>query len=147
MVYLFLTFEHWLMKMFGYDFVVHFEDTLLFCSGIFLGMVIMACLSGNVLYKIKKLNSTQGSNLQLFRLNCNNDTRFFIDSKNTYESIEILLILIFSPFFTRKQYSLRDTKRTKLVIICLILFGILIIMLAIISINTILVNTLLNGEL
>lgn len=51
----FLDFEEWLGGKYGFSFVVHFEDIILFAAGVFLGMLIMSVLSGRVVFKLQKL--------------------------------------------------------------------------------------------
>ena len=46
----FIILENWLCNKFGYDSVIHFEDTVVFGAGIFIGMIIMAFLAGIVVF-------------------------------------------------------------------------------------------------
>ena len=59
----FLNIERWLDSKWGYEAVVHFEDIAVFVSGIFIGMIIMAFLSGMVVFKMQKIKNLGGIKL------------------------------------------------------------------------------------
>ena len=59
----FLNIERWLDSKWGYNAVVHFEDIVVFISGIFVGMIIMVFLSGRVVFKMQKIKNLGGIKL------------------------------------------------------------------------------------
>lgn len=138
----FIILENWLASKFGYYFVVHFEDTILFGAGIFIGMIIMAFLAGIVVFKIQKVKNLGANKVKLIRFQHEGVRQYVADPKNVGESVETLLLVIFKPFFTRKQYDIRDEKRTKYFLIILCIIGVLLLILATLSISTVIVENL-----
>lgn len=134
----FLNIEYWLSERFGYEAVIHFEDIVQFLAGIFIGMLIMVFLSGRVMLKIHPVKNLGHNKIKLIRFKKENGEQTYVaDPKNIGESMETLLLVIFKPAFTYKQYTLRDERRTKIFIITMILVGILVLILAFCSISTV----------
>ncbi|AQR98144.1 hypothetical protein [Clostridium saccharoperbutylacetonicum] len=140
MLNLFLSFEQFLEKLFGYEFVVHFEDSVVFIAGIFLGMIIMSCLSGRVVFKLQKVSNLGSSNIKLIKFVHEGNNHYIADPKNVGESIETLLLVIFRPLFQVKEYNYRDERRTKIFIIVLVILAIIFFILAILCITTVVVD-------
>ena len=138
----FIILENWLASKFGYDFVVHFEDTILFGAGIFIGMIIMAFLAGIVVFKIQKVKNLGANKVKLIRFQHEGVRQYVADPKSVGESVETLLLVIFKPFFTKKEYDMRDEKRTKYFLIILCIVGVLLLILATLSISTVIVDNL-----
>ena len=138
----FIILENWLCNKFGYDFVVHFEDTILFGAGIFIGMIIMAFLAGIVVFKIQKVKNLGANKVKLIRFQHEGVRQYVADPKSVGESVETLLLVIFESFFTRKKYDMRDEKRTKYFLIILCIIGVLLLILATLSISTVIVDNL-----
>lgn len=134
----FLNIESWLNNKYGYNAVIHFEDTVQFLAGIFIGMLIMVFLSGRVVFKIHPVKNLGKNKIKLIRfVKHNGEQTYVADPQNLGESMETLLLVIFKPAFTYKQYSLRDERRTKIFIFSMIVIGILLFILGICSITTI----------
>lgn len=142
MFQLFLDFEERLEQIFGFRFVVHFEDTTVFMAGVFLGMMIMACLSGRVVFKLQKISNLGSTNVKLIKFVHEGNKHYIADPKNVGESIETLLLVIFRPLFQAKQYSYRDERRTKIFLIVMAILGIVIFILAFLCISTVLIDNL-----
>lgn len=134
----FINIEYWLYQRFGYNSVIHFEDTVQFLAGIFIGMLIMVFLSGRVVFKIRPVKNLGENKIKLIKFVKDNGEKTYVaDPKNLGESMETLLLVIFQPAFTYKQYSLRDERRTKIFIVVMTIIGVLLLILGICSILTI----------
>jgi hypothetical protein len=136
----FIAFETWLAHHFGYTFVVHFEDTITFSAGIFVGMLIMAFLSGRVVFKLQKVKNLGSNKVKLVRFKHEGVKQYIADPKNVGEAIETLLLVIFRPLFTNKEYDYRDEKRTRNFLIIVVIIGVIILILAVFSISNIVVD-------
>lgn len=139
----FIMFENWLYNKLGYNFVVHFEDSVVFGAGIFIGMLIMSFLAGIVVFRIQKVKNLGSNKIKLMHFQHEGVKQYIADPKTLGESVETLLLVIFKPFFTKKKYDLRDEKRTRNFLIIMCTIGISLLILAILSISTVLVDTLL----
>lgn len=137
----FISFEEYLSQVFGYRFVVHFEDSILFIAGIFLGMLIMSGLSGRVVFKLQKIKNI-GSRVKLIKFVHEGNKQYIADPQNTGEAIETLLLVIFRPMFKIKEYNYRDERRTKIFLLFMMILGIIFFVLAIMCISTVLVDNL-----
>lgn len=137
----FISFETNLAETFGYRFVVHFEDTVLFIAGIFLGMIIMVCLSGRVVFKLNKVKNLGSSKVKLIKIVHDGDKYYVADPQSIGESIETLLLVIFRPK-SKQEYSYRDEKKTKRFLVIIGLIGILFFILALLCISTVLVDNI-----
>lgn len=134
----FLNIEYWLYDKWGYNVVIHFEDLILFLAGIFVGMIIMIALSGKVVFKLQKVKNLGGNKIKLIKFVSEDGSKTYIaDPKNVGESIETLLLVIFRPAFTYKNYTLRDERRTKIFIVGMTIVGLLLMYLAWCSIATV----------
>lgn len=134
----FLNIEYWLYERFGYNSVIHFEDTVQFLSGIFIGMLVMVLLSGRVVFKIHPVKNLGKNKIKLIKFVKDNGEKTYVaDPQNLGESMETLLLVIFQPAFTYKQYSLRDERRTKIFIVIITIIGVLLLILGFCSITTI----------
>lgn len=139
---LFLSLEESLAKTFGYNFVVHFEDTMVLLAGLFLGMIIMVCLSGRVVFKLQKISDLGSSNVKLIRFVHEGNKHYIADPKNVGESIETLLLVIFRPWFQVKEYSYRDEHRTKIFLIVMAIVSVIVFILAYMCISTVLIDNI-----
>lgn len=134
----FINFETWLYYKFGYTSVIHFEDVMTFSGGIFIGMLIMIALSGRVIFKLQKIKGLGHKDAKLIKIMHEGGKADLVaDPKNVGESIETLLLVILRPVCTIKEYTFRDERRTKIVLLTLLLLGLLVLFLAICSITTI----------
>lgn len=138
----FLYFEESLESKFGYKSVVHFEDSIVFLSGIFIGMLIMAVLCGRVVFRLQKIHNLGSSKVKLVKFQHEGFKHYIADPKNVGESIETLLLVIFRPLFQIKEYTYRDERRTKIFLIVMTLIGICIFILAILCVSTVIVDNL-----
>jgi len=129
----FISFEKWVLKNFGYNFVVHFEDTMTFSAGIFIGALVMAFLCGRVVFKLTRIKHI-GHNVKLLRFQHEGFKQYVADPQSVGESIETLLLVIFRPIFTNRNYDFRDEKRTKIFLIIIAIVGTLVVILAVASI-------------
>lgn len=138
MVERFLNFERWLVSIFGYRFIIYFEDLIVLLAGIFIGMLIMCCLSGRVVFKLQKVKNLGVNRLKLVKFVHEGHEHFIADPHNLGESIETLLIVIFRPWFQVKEYTYRDERRTKIFITVVCTVGVIIFILAMICVFTVL---------
>lgn len=136
----FLDFEQWLSDRFGYAFVVHFEDCITFSAGVFIGMLIMACLSGLVVFKLQKVKNLGSNKVKLIKFKHEGVKQYVADPQSVGESIETLLLVIFRPLFTNKEYDLRDEKRTRNFLIIMCLIGVILITLAFLGISNVVID-------
>lgn len=136
----FLELEHSLYIKYGYNFVVHLEDFLLCASSLFLGALIMSIVSGNVILKIQKLpidsNGKKIKKVKWVLLEDNQNT-FIVEPNNIGEAVETVLVIAFKPLFTYKHYGIRDERRTKIFIVCLLILGIILTVFAFLSAVTV----------
>lgn len=137
MVEIFLNFERWLVSIFGYRFIIYFEDSIVLIAGIFIGMLIMAILSGRVVFKLTKVNNLGANRLKLIRFKHEGVKQYIADPHNISESVETLLLVIFRPLFQIKEYNYRDERRTKIFLIVTCIVGVIVFTLAIICIFTV----------
>lgn len=136
----FLKLEYWLYVKFGYNFVVHLEDFLLCTSSIFIGILIMSILSGNVIMKIQKIPIDEnGKRMKRIKwvLMEDNQNNFIVQPENIGEAVETILIIAFKPLFTYKHYGIRDERRTKIFILCLFILGVVLTIFAFLSLITV----------
>jgi hypothetical protein len=142
MTYWFIKFETWLARTFGYTFVVHFEDTMTFCAGIFIGAILMAFLAGIVVFKLQKVKNLGSNNVKLLGFKHDGVQQYIADPHSVGESIETLLLVIFRPIFTNKEYDFRDEKRTRNFLIIMCIIGVVVLILAYISVTNIIVDNI-----
>ncbi|WP_297420550.1 hypothetical protein [Clostridium sp.] len=138
----FLNFEEWLLNEWGFSSVVHFEDSVTFLSGIFIGMLITIALCGRIVFRLKKEEKLGENKVQLVRGNRNGYRYYVADPKTPFEAIETLLLALFAPIFKYKSYDYRDERRTKIFLLILLITGIIIFILAVMSISNITVDHL-----
>lgn len=136
---LFLHFENWLRDQWGYIAVVHFEDIMLFLTGVFLGSLIVTYLGGRAIYLMKKHDGLGRGKFKLYRHTDNDGKRhYLVDPQSIGEGMETLLLMIFQNIFPSKSYTIRDERRTRKFIIVIIIVGAIVSFLAFLSINTVL---------
>ncbi|MDF2612813.1 MAG: hypothetical protein K0S71_599 [Clostridia bacterium] len=131
------TYERFVVHLFGYKLVIHLEEVILLLAGLFLGMLVMALLAGNFIYRLYKIEDMGKSKIQLLRTNHDGKTKYVAAFKSFSETIEQILLLSFSPFFTVKRYTLRDEQRTKRFLIIMSIIAAIVICFAIISVSTV----------
>lgn len=117
-----------------YEFIIRLNDLFIFLAGVVVGMIIMSLLASNFLHKIKKIRDGNGS-IKILRVDHGVESGYVTNFNSFWETLEEVLLLSFSPFFTQKTYTLRDKKRTKKFLIIMLLFSILIILLALSSVT------------
>lgn len=125
------------VQIFGYPFVLHLEEASLILSGIFLGMLIMALLAGNFIRKLYGIEDFGKSKLRVVRLDDGVKSKYIMSVKNLGETVEQILLLSFSPFFTIKRFTERDEKRTKRFLILMAVIAVVIVVFAVLSICTV----------
>lgn len=123
-----------LVYIFGYRNVVRVEDIVLLVAGFFLGVLTMAVLSGKFLYRVKKVEDLGKGKIKMLRLNDEGESRYIVSFKSFHEAVEQVLLLSFSPFFTKRNYSIRDEKRTKKFLIIMFFIAVIVLIWAIFSI-------------
>ena len=102
----------------------------------------MACLSGMVVFKLQKVKNLGSNKIKLVKFKHEGVHQYIADPQSVGESIETLLLVIFRPLFTSKEYDIRDKKRTRNFLIIMFALGIVIIVLAIMGIF----NSLIDGQ-
>lgn len=130
-------YQEFLVSVFGYSGAMRFEDSTVFLSGIFIGVLIMALLAGSFIYKISKIDDFKNSKMSFVRNNKDGKASYRIDFRSLGEAVEQVLMLSLSPFFTRKDYTLRDQKRTKWCLNIVYFVGVIVLIFAILSIFTV----------
>lgn len=140
MIQYFLMFEKWLADLYGYRFLVFFEDTIVLFAGIFIGMIIMAFLSGWVVFKVTKVKDIGSTKVKLVRFKHEGVKEYIAAPKNIGESVETLLLVIFRPLFSYRKYTYRDERRTKIFLILLISIGLIVLILAIVCTFTLVLD-------
>ena len=119
----------------SYETVVMLQDLILFLFAFFLGATFVTYLISTVFIRTKKIDGEKYRNITMIRFKDDNDKVFFInDNNNVFETMYTLLLIIFSPWFTRKSYTKRDEKRTKIFIVILIIIEIIVTIFALLSI-------------
>lgn len=136
----FLELEYWLYLKYGYNFVVHLEDFLLFGASFFLGFLVSQILSGRVILRIQKVpidpNGKKQRKIKWLLLE-DNQNEFIVEPENLGEAVETILVITFKPLFTYKHYGVRDERRTKIFILFLLIIGILLTIFAFLSVITV----------
>lgn len=132
-----LRYEYIVVKLFGYELVIHLEEFILILMGIFIGIVIEALINGNFIRKLYRVEDFGKSRLQMVRINKDGKTRYIIGFKTLAEAFMQVLLLGFSPLFTYKRFTERDERRTKRFLIVLGVIMLITIFLAILSISTV----------
>lgn len=140
MIQYFLMFEKWLADLYGYRFLVFFEDTIVLFAGIFIGMIIMAFLSGWVVFKVTKVKDIGSTKVKLVRFKHEGVKEYIAAPKNIGESVETLLLVIFRPLFSYREYTYRDERRTKIFLVLLISIGLIVLILAIVCTFTLVLD-------
>lgn len=140
MIEAFESFEERLGEKFGFNFVIHFEDSIVLLAGICIGMIIMAFLSGRVVFKLTKVDSLGSTKLKLINLKSEGIRQYIAAPNSVGESIETLLIVIFRPLTQYNKYSYRDERRTKILIALLVVITIILIVLALLCTMTIIAD-------
>ncbi|NOW86748.1 uncharacterized membrane protein YciS (DUF1049 family) [Clostridium beijerinckii] len=142
MVNAFLEFEQRLAADYGYKFVVYFEDLIVLIAGILIGMIIMAFMSGRVVFKLTKVKSLGSQKLKLVGFKHEGVKQYVAAPKNISESVETLLLVLFRPLTQYKQYTYRDERRTKTLLILLALLTIVLICLALLCTFTVVIDNI-----
>lgn len=142
MVDAFLRFEESIAANYGYTFVVYFEDLIVLIAGILIGMLIMAFMSGRVVFKLTKVKSLGSQKLKLVGFKHEGVKQYVAAPKNIGESVETILLVLFRPLTQYKQYTYRDERRTKFLLIFLAVLTIVLISLALLCTFTIVVDNL-----
>lgn len=130
-------YEIWIVETLGYNIAVHFEDTSLVLAGVCIGIFIMGLLSGNFIRKLYTLEDAGRSKVNLIRVTKDGKSRFYVSYKSFAEAVEQVFLLAFSPFFTIKQFTRRDEKRTRRFLILISIVAIFLIAIAIMCIVTV----------
>ena len=134
----FINFEEILERYFSYKTVIIFEDCLVFLFGLFIGVLIMTFILSNVFVKSKKIKSEKLGNVSLIKFTDGTSKTYFInDNGNIFETMKVMLLIVFSSWFTIGSYTKRDEKRTKIFITILLLLGVLISLISLIAVLTI----------
>lgn len=129
-------YEQLLLNLFGFKIVVHLEEFILLLAGIFIGKFIMAIIASNFIYRMEKLERLNDTKFRILRVTKNGKTVYQCNFKTFSEAFHQLCIWFYSPFFTRKKYTLRDEKRTKFFVILMWVIAIIMIVFAILSVCT-----------
>lgn len=127
--------QHCIEAKTSYETVVMLQDLILFLFAFFLGAMFVTYLISTVFIRTKKIEGEKYRNITMIRFKDDNDKVYFInDNNNVFETMYTLLLIIFSPWFTRKSYTKRDEKRTKIFIVILIIIEIIVTIFALLSI-------------
>ena len=135
--YILLKYEALMYKLFGYDALVRSEDGIILVGGIFIGMMIMAVVSGFFIFRLYKVEDAGRSKVKMIRVDKGYKSKFVVSFNTIFEAIQQVLLLSFSPFCKIKQFTERDEKRTKRFLIIMFVIAIFILCLTITSIITV----------
>lgn len=130
---LLLQYEHVTVKLFGYNFMIHFEELILVLAGICLGGIIVSFFAGHFIKDLYHIDDCGKSKLQMVRVTKESNSKYIINVRNFAEGVEEFLLLSFSPLFTVKQFTKRDEKRTKRFLIVMSIITIVLLIFAIIE--------------
>lgn len=111
--YILLKYEALMYRLFGYEVLVRSEDGVILVGGIFIGMMIMAVIAGFFIFRLYKVEDAGRSKVKMIRIDKGSKSKFIVSFNTIFEAIQQVLLLSFSPFFTIKQFTERDEKRTK----------------------------------
>lgn len=110
----FLIFEDSLETNFGYPTVIIFEDITIFFSGLFIGSLIMTYVLSKVFTNSKRIEGNKFKGISLIRFFDGNKKIYFInDNDNVFEAMRMLLLIAFSPWFTKKHIQKEMKKGQK----------------------------------
>lgn len=129
-------YEELLINTFGFGLAVHVEEAILLLAGIFIGEFLMGLVASNFIFKLQKLERLNGSKFRVVRITEKGKTVYKCHFSNLYETFYELFCLFFSVFFTKKNYSIKDERRTKLFVVCMYIIASIAVLFAIISICT-----------
>lgn len=135
--YILYKYEAFVYKVFGYDALVRSEDAVILVGGIFIGILIMAVISGFFIFRLYKVEDAGRSKVKMIRIDKGYKSKFIVSFNTIYEAIQQVLLLSFSPFFTIKRFTERDEKRTKRFLIIMFIIAVFVLCLAITSIVTV----------
>lgn len=124
-------------RLFGYDVLVRSEDGVILVGSIFIGMMIMAVVSGFFIFRLYKVEDAGRSKVKMIRVDKGYKSKFVVSFNTIFEAIQQVLLLSFSPFCKIKQFTERDEKRTKRFLIIMFVIAIFILCLTITSIITV----------
>ena len=135
--YILLKYEAIVYKLFGYEALVRSEDGIILVGGIFIGILIMAVISGFFIFRLYKVEDAGRSKVKMIRVDKGCKSKFIVSFNTVFEAIQQVLLLSFSPFFTIKRFTERDEKRTKRFLIIMFIIAIFVLCLTITSIVTV----------
>ena len=135
--YILLKYEAIVYKWFGYEALVRSEDGIILVGGIFIGILIMAVISGFFIFRLYKVEDAGRSKVKMIRVDKGYKSKFIVSFNTVFEAIQQVLLLSFSPFFTIKRFTERDEKRTKRFLIIMFTVAIFVLCLTITSIVTV----------
>lgn len=123
-------YDYWMVNIFGYDLAVKIEDIFYGLSMIFIGILIMALLTGIFIRRLYSLKDFGESKVKILRIDNGRKSTQMIEIRTLSEAFHQVILLSFSPLFTFKRFTERDERRTKrfvkwmlIIAIFIILFG------------------------
>nr|WP_302596369.1 hypothetical protein [uncultured Cellulosilyticum sp.] len=123
-------YDYWMVNTFGYDLAVKIEDIFYGLSMIFIGILIMALLTGIFIRRLYSLKDFGESKVKILRVDNGRKSTQTIQIRTLAEAFHQVILLSFSPLFTFKRFTERDEKRTKrfvkwmlIIAVFIILFG------------------------
>ncbi len=123
-------YDYWMVNTFGYDLAVKIEDIFYGLSMIFIGILIMAFLTGIFIRRLYSLKDFGESKVKILRIDNGQKSSQTIQIRTLQEAFHQVILLSFSPLFTFKRFTERDEKRTKrfvkwmlIIAVFIILFG------------------------
>lgn len=129
-------YEQLLLDIFGFKVIVHLEEVILLIAGIFIGLFLMCLVASNFIFRLEKLERLGQSKIRILRVTKNGKATYQCNFTSLSETFQQLFIMLFSPLFTKKKYTLRDEKRTKRFVRIIYIAAILFFIFAILSICT-----------
>lgn len=120
----------------GYNKIVILQDCLTFIAGIIIGIMVMGLLTANFISKVEKI-SDGNKRIKMVRVTHKGVSKYIASFSTFKETLELVFIMAFSPLLTKRTYSLRDERRTKIFLFILAILGTIILAISLWSILTV----------
>jgi len=121
---------------FEYETAIKIKDIILYLSGISVGIIVTTFVIGSSFYKIKTMASGIG-NMSTITVKEKGTTLYYTNPTNFAEAMEVLFTLTLKVIFNidGREYTLKNRKRTQVVLYVLYIIALLLIILGIVFIT------------
>lgn len=131
-------YEKWIVHWLGYETAVRVEEFMTVISVFVLGMLAMALISSYFIIRLHSVEDFGKSKVKLVRVDHGKKSRMVLHINNIWSALETLLFLSFSPFCTIDRFTARDARRTKRFLIGIEILVVVILIVAAVSIFSVL---------